>query len=223
MSIHALQTDAKSRRSNGSKELAPISLRPKPPIGKDRGPSADLSLPRKRRAQPFDIKTERPPSVVEPESQRRRNERLMSSMVGHLKKAKTSLDEQQDIIKAQREVTQKKRREAEQQEQEWRAEEEHKKEQELHAALEKKKLQDMKSEAEDLGKLAEKLDNFADIKARFCRTAAEPFIFWMPKKETAATEKSKARTLKELEEERCKWRLALAEQKATLEVHSPPQ
>eukprot|EP00359_Climacostomum_virens_P008436 CAMPEP_0204909700 /NCGR_PEP_ID=MMETSP1397-20131031/8371_1 /ASSEMBLY_ACC=CAM_ASM_000891 /TAXON_ID=49980 /ORGANISM="Climacostomum Climacostomum virens, Strain Stock W-24" /LENGTH=201 /DNA_ID=CAMNT_0052079611 /DNA_START=193 /DNA_END=795 /DNA_ORIENTATION=- len=196
-------------KTNASRELSPMKHRVKPASRRRSESPLDSNLPKKRRAQPLELKTERPPLLAEPESQRKRNERLMNSMLGHLKKAKTVLESQQDTINVQREVTAKKRTEEELQEKEWRAEEEKKKEEQRLAALAKKKLLGQKQEAADLDQLSEKIGKLTDIRLKFFRTSVQPPVFWIPKQVNAKTEASKLRSQAELEEERNKLKQAV--------------
>jgi hypothetical protein len=137
-------------------------------------------------------------------------------MLSHLQKAKQSLEQQQETIQSQRNAAARKQLEAEQQVKEWREAEAKVKEERRQALLGRKEQIDKELEGLELDLMTEKLDKLTEVKAKFCRTVAEPPVFWMPKKLNQAVEEALLCTQAALAGELKSWKETVVAEKQRL-------
>lgn len=82
----------------------------KPAKGEEDSDDHLQQVPSKRRRSPtasFDIETERPPVVEDPEFLRKRNKNMFHSMLGHLQRARDTLAKDKRLLDTQSKTTQK--------------------------------------------------------------------------------------------------------------------
>ncbi|CAG9335234.1 unnamed protein product [Blepharisma stoltei] len=206
------QVTEKLKNLNWNKKSNPKDVLVVKRPGQDPEEFTNSKKNRSRSPRNFELHTERPPLLKGSKSERLRNKNIVTSLLGHLKKAKQDLSEQKPKLELQMKANLKVAQEIKKQEEEIRVQalEEINKQKEIE--IQKKNELDEQIAKLQFQMQKESHENRTAVYCSYILTDTQPGIFYMPYKHNEITKKRLAQSKEKIEGKAGVWHRHLEEE-----------